>query len=46
MLVTPEEQEDTFAWDINETRDIMDPAGLSDRDRRRNESLQELWKDI
>jgi hypothetical protein len=31
MLVTPEEQEDTFAWDINETRDIMDPAGLSDR---------------
>jgi hypothetical protein len=46
IIVTPEGEEDTFAWDISETRDVMDPAGMSDRDRRRNEALQKLWKDV
>jgi hypothetical protein len=46
ILVTTEGEEDTFAWDRNEPRDNMDHAGLSERERRRNEALQELWKDI
>jgi hypothetical protein len=46
MLVALDGTEDTFAWDINEPRAVIDSAGLNEQDRRRNESLQELWRDI
>ena len=45
-LLTPDFEIETFKWSASEPKDIVDSTDLSELDRRRNEALQLLWKEL